>query len=97
MLDKYQADYIETHVLKMDSKEAEDFLENNLVEIWNNVFMEYLGEWGEDGEPTKLEPLKNKNVDTGMGLERIVMTLNGYETDLLSPLVDVARKYSNKV
>ena len=45
------------------------------VEIWNNVFMEY--NKTADG---KYEPLKQKNVDTGMGLERTLMILNGNST-----------------
>lgn len=41
-----------------------------MVEIWNDVFMEYLAK---DGEYT---PLEHKNVDTGLGVERVLMTLN---------------------
>lgn len=49
------------------------------VEIWNNVFMEY--EKKQDGKGGWLyEPLIQKNVDTGMGLERITMVLQGKET-----------------
>lgn len=63
---------------------------NRFVEIWNDVFMEY--EKHADGS---FVPLTQKNVDTGMGLERTVAVLNGhasvYETDLLKPLVDVVR------
>lgn len=53
------------------------------VEIWNNVFMEF--NRNADG---KFEKLKQKNVDTGMGLERTICMLNGfksvYETDLFA-------------
>ena len=56
------------------------------MEIWNDVFMQY--NKGEDG---KFYPLKQKNVDTGMGLERMAMVMQGknnvYETDLFEPLV----------
>ena len=45
------------------------------VEIWNNVFMEYYKE--KDGKYRKLE---QKNVDTGLGLERMTMLLQGKET-----------------
>ena len=56
------------------------------VEIWNDVFMQY--NKGEDG---KFYLLKQKNVDTGMGLERMAMVMQGkdnvYETDMFQPLV----------
>lgn len=58
------------------------------VEIWNNVFMEY--EICADGS---VRSLPQKNVDTGMGLERAAAAIAGlpsvYETDLLAPLVSV--------
>jgi len=56
------------------------------VEIWNDVFMQY--NKGEDG---KYYPLKQKNIDTGMGLERMAMVMQGkdnvYETDLFEPII----------
>lgn len=56
------------------------------VEIWNNVFMQYNKE--ADGTFTEL---KQKNVDTGMGLERVLTILNGktnvYDTDLFLPIM----------
>jgi alanyl-tRNA synthetase len=57
------------------------------VEIWNLVFMGY------DRTPEgKYVPLKQRNIDTGMGLERALQTINGYksvyETDLLNPLME---------
>ncbi len=64
------------------------------IEIWNLVFMELF----KDGEG-KLSPLEKKNVDTGMGLERIAMVVQGvdntFETDLLFPLVDQVAKLAN--
>lgn len=45
------------------------------LEIWNNVFMEFYKD--ENGNYSKL---KQKNVDTGMGLERVLCISNGYET-----------------
>ena len=55
-------------------------------EIWNNVFMEY--NKTPDG---KYELLKQKNVDTGMGVERTISVLQGkknvYETELFTPLI----------
>lgn len=46
---------------------------DNWVEIWNNVFMQYNHE--PDGT---FHPLKNKNVDTGLGVERVTAILEGY-------------------
>ena len=57
------------------------------VEIWNNVFMEYFKT--KDGKYTKL---KQHNVDTGLGLERMTMLLEGketpYDTELFKPVMD---------
>ena len=69
-------------------KIPESFNDDNdlWVEIWNDVFMQY--NKGEDG---KYYPLNQKNVDTGMGLERMAMVMQGknnvYETDLFQPLI----------
>lgn len=56
------------------------------VEIWNNVFMEY----NKQADGSYL-PLSQKNVDTGMGLERTVAMLNGnqtvYEIDVFAPVM----------
>ncbi|NTY58878.1 alanine--tRNA ligase [Mycolicibacterium sphagni] len=67
--------------------------ENRYIEIWNLVFMQ-----NERGEGTSkddfeiLGPLPRKNIDTGMGVERIACLLqnvdNVYETDLLRPVID---------
>lgn len=61
------------------------------VEIWNLVFMELFQD--EDGKQT---PLEKKNVDTGMGLERITMVVQGkestFETDLLNPILNQVSK-----
>ena len=63
-----------------------DPTDNRWVEIWNDVFMEY--NKTADG---KYEPLKQKNVDTGMGLERTLMVLQGktdiYQTDIFTTAV----------
>ena len=57
------------------------------VEIWNLVFMQLFQD--EEGNQS---PLEKKNVDTGMGLERITMVVQGktstFETDLLKPILD---------
>lgn len=79
--------------------EIEDFIESEIVEIWNNVFMMYEGEKDDQSEPIEISPLVQKNIDTGAGLERVLTVLNGfqspYETDLLSPLVEVVDRYSH--
>ena len=66
---------------------------DRFVEIWNLVFMELFQD-----EAGNTSPLSNKNVDTGMGLERIAMVIQGkentFETDLLYPLVDHVAKLS---
>ena len=72
--------------------------EDRYIEIWNLVFMQ-----NERGEGTGkdnfeiLGPLPRKNIDTGMGVERVAFLLQGvanvYETDLMRPVIDaVARR-----
>ena len=60
------------------------------LEIWNNVFMEY----NKVGEG-KYEPLKQKNVDTGLGLERVTFILQGqetvFDTELFKGTIDTVR------
>ncbi len=64
------------------------------VEIWNDVFMQFNRK--EDGT---LEDLPQRNVDTGMGLERTLAVLNrkdsAYETDLFEPIIGKIRKSEN--
>ena len=63
------------------------------VEIWNLVFTELYQD--EEGNQS---PLEHKNVDTGMGLERITMVCQGvastFETDLLKPILDKVSEMS---
>ena len=72
---------------KDDAPAKFDPKDDNWLEIWNDVFMEY--NKTADG---KYKPLANKNVDTGMGLERTVAVLNGYdnvyEIDSIKPIYD---------
>lgn len=69
------------------------------VEIWNNVFMEYEKRADDKGGWQYL-PLKQKNVDTGMGFERIVMVLQDkptvFETDLFAPIISLLEALSGK-
>jgi alanyl-tRNA synthetase len=68
--------------------------EDRYIEIWNLVFMQ-----NERGEGTGksdfdiLGPLPRKNIDTGMGVERVACLLQGvdnvYETDLVRPVIDL--------
>lgn len=64
-------------------------------EIWNDVFMEY----NKTGEG-KFEPLKQKNVDTGMGVERTATVLSGldddYQTELFAPIIRKIEEISGK-
>jgi alanyl-tRNA synthetase len=67
--------------------------EDRYVELWNLVFMQ--SERGEGTGKTDfkiLGPLPRKNIDTGMGVERVAFVLQGvhnvYETDLLRPVID---------
>lgn len=69
--------------------------EDNWLEIWNNVFMEFYRD--EKGILTKLE---NQNVDTGMWLERMIKVLQEketvFETDQFSSLLALIEKYTHK-
>lgn len=65
------------------------------VEIWNNVFMEY-----NKNMAGKFEPLVQKNVDTGLGLERVLAVMNGlgdnYQTDLFINIIREIEKLSGR-
>ena len=77
-------------------KDSSDFLTGNrYVEIGNDVYMQYRKLDG-----GKYEELENKNVDTGFGLDRLLVFLNGlddgYKTDLFSDAVNYLEKVSGK-
>lgn len=69
--------------------------EENWVEIWNDVFMEY-----NKTKENKFLPLKQKNVDTGMGVERTLAILNGLEDNYLAKplkqIIEEIEKISKK-
>lgn len=80
----------EIFYFRSDDEIPEEFDENDdrWVEIWNNVFMQY--NHNEDGTFTELP---KKNVDTGMGLERITAVLEGVTDNYMSSIfVDVIEK-----
>lgn len=82
---------------KLEKKPPKQFdpKDKGWVEIWNNVFMEY--EKKESGHYVKA---KQKNVDTGMGVERTLAALNqlqdNYETDSLMHLIETIEELSEK-
>jgi alanyl-tRNA synthetase len=85
------------------------------VEVWNDVFMQYNRQLTTDPEGSRCGgtngagnqqqyeyvQLKQKNVDTGMGLERIAMIMQGkknvYETDLFLPIIEKISEISSKI
>jgi len=73
-------------------KERPGFNDDNFWEIWNNVFMEY------NREGNEYSKLKQKNVDTGMGLERACAVMQGKQdiflTDLFTPVIRVIEEES---
>jgi len=73
-----------------------DAKDKNWIEIWNDVFMQYVKD-----DAGNYNPAKQKNVDTGMGLERTLAVLNGketvYQTDLFEPITLKVRELAGKV
>jgi alanyl-tRNA synthetase len=79
---------------------------DTITELWNLVFMQFDRGEVEGSSPTvregaaryKLTPLPAPSVDTGMGLERLTVVLQGvksnYETDLLMPLIDFTAEFA---
>ncbi len=88
------------HVKDVQENSTQDFLELNkngkFCEIWNDVLMEY--NKNKDGV---YEESKQKNIDTGMGVERTVAVLNGfdnvYEIDNLKPILNKVLALSNRI
>ncbi|WP_275004424.1 alanine--tRNA ligase [Promicromonospora iranensis] len=74
---------------------------DRFVEIWNLVFMQYeIDEVRSKEDFRVLGELANKNIDTGMGLERVAFLLQGkdnmYEIDEVFPVIEAAEKLSGK-
>lgn len=75
--------------------------DDRYIEIWNLVFMQYQrGEGIGKDDFEILGDLPKKNIDTGLGVERLAMLLQGvenfYETDQVRPVLDAASKLSGK-
>jgi alanyl-tRNA synthetase len=83
---KYQEGMTKEEFLAADEKQE-------VVEIWNDVFMEY-----ESKDGKIIGKLKNKNVDTGSGLERVAIIVQGkenvYDTDIFLPLMEKIKELS---
>jgi alanyl-tRNA synthetase len=79
----------------MDGKDLVNKDHPKVIEIWNNVFIQYNRK--KDGT---LEPLPAKHVDTGMGFERLVRVLqnkqSNYDTDVFTATIAEIEKISNK-
>ncbi|MGN0818274.1 MAG: alanine--tRNA ligase [Candidatus Coproplasma sp.] len=82
---------------KLSSDQFDMAPSGTFLEIWNDVFMQY-----NKNAEGKYEPLAQRNVDTGMGLERTLCILNGkdsvYETDIFEKAIEkieelTGRKY----
>jgi len=75
--------------------------DNRYIEIWNLVFMQYeRGAGGGKEDFPILGELPKKNIDTGMGLERVAFLMQGvenlYEIDQVRPVLDLAAELSGK-
>jgi alanyl-tRNA synthetase len=77
----------------------QDEIDNDrYIEIWNNVFSMYNAKEGVERE--NYQELPSKNIDTGMGLERMTSIIQGtktnFETDLFMPIIEEVEKLSGK-
>jgi alanyl-tRNA synthetase len=72
---------------------------DTIMEIWNLVFMQFVRSELEPGK-YKLDPLPAPSVDTGAGLERLAVVMQGvksnYDTDLIRPIIDVTAKLADR-
>jgi alanyl-tRNA synthetase len=79
-----------------EAPEVFDPEDKRWVEIWNDVFMQYNKVKVEGTDDFKYVELKEKNIDTGMGLERVVTVLNGeksvYDTEIFARILEKIRE-----
>ena len=89
--DSERENNVNLNFVKTSIKNGED----RFLEIWNIVFMQY------NSTVNGLEEIKNKCIDTGIGLERLVSvvdeTFDNYKTDLIEPIVTEANKFVNNI
>ena len=80
-----------------DEKPPKEFdpKDKRWVEIWNDVFMQY-----SRTKEGKFEPLKQRNVDTGLGVERVAMALQGkktvFDTELFTPIMEKIKEITKQ-
>jgi len=85
----------EEEIAKIPGRDLVNKDHPQVIEIWNNVFIQYNRK--KDGS---LEPLPAKHVDTGMGFERLVRVIQGkksnYDTDVFTGTIDVVAQITGK-
>lgn len=89
--EKYDPDHLGTRLF------YEELENDRYIEIWNLVFSQYNSEEGKSRD--EYNELPQKNIDTGMGLERIVSIIQGgdtnFDTDLFLPIIRETEKIAN--
>jgi alanyl-tRNA synthetase len=85
----------EEEIAKIPGRDLVNKDHPQVIEIWNNVFIQYNRK--KDGS---LEPLPNKHVDTGMGFERLVRAIqnkkSNYDTDVFTGTIDAVAQITGK-